>query len=63
MRLSKKYYSLQFKQFKFMSDYLTYIKVLKEKIDITKVTFDTNNRTILYLSMSLFQKYQYLIQI
>ncbi|CAD6592123.1 MAG: hypothetical protein ASARMPRED_006037 [Alectoria sarmentosa] len=43
MRLSKKYYSLQFKQFKSMSDYLTYIKVLKKKIDATKITLDTNN--------------------
>ena len=63
MRLSKEYYSLQFKQFKSMSDYLTYIKVLEEKIDATKVTLDTDNRTILCLSMSLPQEYQYLIQI
>lgn len=63
MRLSKEYYSLQFKSFKTISDYLTYIKVLEERIDATKVTLDTNNRTILCLSMSLPQEYQYLVQI
>ena len=54
MRLSKKYYFLQFKQFNSISDYLTHIKVLKETIDVTKIILDTDNRTILYLSMSLF---------
>ncbi len=63
MRLSKEYYTLQFKAFKTVSEYLTHIKVLEEKIDATKVTFDTNNRTILCLSMSLPQEYQYLVQI
>lgn len=53
MRLSKEYYSIQFKSFKSMSEYLTYIKILEERIDVTKVTLDTNNRTILCLSMSL----------
>ena len=63
IRLSKEYYSLQFKAFKSISDYLTHIKVLEEKIDVTKVILDTDNRTILYLSRSLPQKYQYLVQI
>lgn len=63
MRFFKKYYSLQFKSFKSISEYLTHIKILKEKIDATKVTLDTKNRTILCLSMSLPQEYQYLIQI
>ncbi|KAF6218139.1 hypothetical protein HO133_006098 [Letharia lupina] len=63
MRLSKEYYTLQFKAFKTVPEYLTHIKVLEEKIDSTKVTLDTNNRTILCLSMSLPREYQYLIQI
>ena len=63
MRLSKEYYTLQFKSFKSIPEYLTRIKVLEEKIDSTKVVLDTNNRTILCLSMSLPQEYQYLIQI
>ena len=63
MRLSKKYYTLQFKGFKSMSEYLTHIKVLEEKIDVTKIILDADNRTILYFSISLPQEYQYLIQI
>ena len=63
IRLSKEYYTLQFKSFKLMSECLTRIKVLEEKIDATKVVLDTNNRTILYLSMLLPQEYQYLVQI
>jgi len=60
MRLLKEYYTLNYNQFKTTSEYLTYIKVLEEKIDATKVVLDSNTRTILYLSMSLPQKYQYL---
>lgn len=63
MRLSKQYYTLQFKAFQTVPEYLTQIKVLEEKIDATKVTLDTNNRTILCLSMSLSQEYQYLVHI
>lgn len=57
MRLSKEYYTLQFRSFKSVPEYLTYIKILEEKIDATKVILDVNNRTILYLSMSLPQEY------
>ena len=63
MRLFKKYYTLQFRAYKIVSEYLTQIKVLEEKIDVIKVILDTNNRTIFCLSMSLSQKYQYLVQI
>ena len=63
MRLSKEYYILQFKGFKTVSEYLTHIKILEEKIDATKVVLNKDNRTILCLSISLPQKYQYLIQI
>ena len=63
IRLSKEYYTLQFKTFKSVPEYLTRIKVLEEKIDATKVVLDTNSRTILCLSMSLPQEYQYLVQI
>ena len=63
MRLSKEYYTLQYKSFKSMSECLTRIKVLEEKIDATKVVLDTDNRTILCLSMLLPQEYQYLVQI
>lgn len=63
MRLSKAYYTLQFKDFRTVSEYLTHIKVLEEKIDATNVLLDTNNRTILCLSLSLPQDYQDLVQI
>ena len=63
MRLSKEYYTLQFKAFKSVSEYLTHIKVLEERIDATKVTLNADNRTILCLMMSLPQEYQYLVQI
>lgn len=62
LRLSKEYYTLQFKSSKSISEYLTRIKILEEKIDATKVVLNTNNRTILCLSMSLPQEYQYLTQ-
>ena len=62
MRLSKEYHTLQLKDFKTVSEYLTHIKVLEEKIDATKVILDMNNRTIFYLSMSLPQEYRYLVQ-
>ncbi len=63
IRLSKQYYTVKFGSFKTISEYLTHIKVLEEKIAATKVILDTNNRTILCLSMSLPQEYQYLVQI
>ena len=44
-------------------EYFTHIKILEEKIDVTKITLDADNRTILCLSMSLPQEYQYLVQI
>ena len=47
MRLSKEYYTLQFKAFKTVPEYLTQIKLLEEKTDATKVTLDTNDYTIL----------------
>ena len=57
MRLSKEYYTLNFKDFKTVFEYLTYIKILEERINATKVTLDMNNRTILYLSMLLPREY------
>ena len=53
IRLSKEYYTLQFKLFKLVPEYLTRIKVLEVKINSTKITLDSNNRTVLYLSISL----------
>ena len=63
MRLSKEYYTIQFKLFKSIPEYLTHIKILEERIDNTKIVLNEDNRTILCLSMSLSQEYQYLVQI
>lgn len=63
MRISKECYTLNIKDFKSVSQNLAHIKVLEEKIDATKVTLDTNSRTILCLSMSLPPEYQYLVRI
>ena len=62
MRLSKEYYTLRFKSIKSVAEYLTHIKVLEERIDATQVILNEDNRTILCLSMSLPQEYQYLVQ-
>jgi len=62
IRLSKEYFTLLYNTFLNISTYLTYIKVLEEKIDATKVDFE-KNRTILYLIISLPPEYQYLVQI
>ena len=53
MRLSKEYYTLRFKSFKSVAEYLTHIKVLEERIDATQVILNEDNRTIVCLSMSL----------
>ena len=57
IRLLKEYYTVRFSAFKTILEYLTYIKVLEEKIDATKVILNTDNRIILYLSMLLLQEY------
>ena len=57
MRLSKEYYTLRFKSFKSVTEYLTQIKVLEEKIDATQVILNNENRTVLCLSMLLPQEY------
>lgn len=54
MRLFKKYFILQYKDFKTIPKYFIHIKILKKRIDVTKIIFDTNNRTILCLMMLLF---------
>ena len=63
IRLSTEYYTLRFESFKTVTEYLTQIKVLEERIDATQVVLNNDNRTVLCLSMSLPQEYQYLVQI
>jgi len=63
MRLTKKYYTLSSIDFKSTRDMLTHIKLLKECIDATKVTLDSDKRTILCLMMCLPEQYRSLVQI
>ena len=37
--------------------------MLKKRINVTQVVLNEDNRTVLYLSISLSQEYQYLVQI
>ena len=64
MRLLKKDYTLQCKAFtSLVLVHLTHVKVFEEEVDVIQIILDTDNRIILCLSMSSFQKYQYLLQI
>jgi len=63
MRLICKYYTLQFDNNEFLSDFLMHVKILEERIDLTNVQMNNNKRTLLCLSMSLPVRYCFLIQI
>ena len=63
MRLSKELYTLQFKNFKTIDDFLTRIKTLEEQIDAIKVKLERDKRTLLVLSMALPAQYRSLIQL
>ena len=63
MRLTKEYYTLSSIDFKSTEDMLTHIKLLEERIDATKVTLDSDKRTILCLMMCLPEQYRSLMQI
>jgi len=63
MRLTKEYYTLSSADFKSTGDMLTHIKLLEERIDATKVTLDSDKRTILCLMMCLPEQYRSLVQI
>lgn len=63
IRLTKKYYTLRFEDFDFITSYLIQIKTLEERIRDIKVTLDDDKQTLLYLDMTLFEKFQYLTKI
>jgi len=63
MRLTKKYYIIDYIKFITMLDYLTHIKLLEKRIKATKVTFDDDKQTLLCLAMSLSKDLQYLTKI
>ncbi|KAF6238517.1 hypothetical protein HO173_003486 [Letharia columbiana] len=53
MRLTKEYYTLEYDEFESMTEYLTHIKLLEERIAATKVVLTPDKQTILCLAMSL----------
>ena len=63
MRLTKEYYTIDYHKFGSMSEYLTHIKLLEERIRSTKVTLDDDKQTLICLTLSLPEHLQYLIKI
>ena len=63
MCLICKYYTLWFDNNEFLSDFLTHVKILEERIDLTNVQMNNDKRTLFCLSMSLSVRYHSLIQI
>lgn len=60
MRLFKKFYTIDYKFFDFMFDYLIYIKLFDERIKAIKIELTRNNQILLYLSMFLPEQYQHI---
>ena len=63
IRLTKEYYTLKYHKFETITNYITHIKSLKERILATNVILTPNKQTILYFTMSLPEYLQYLTKI
>ena len=63
MCLIHEYYTLWFDDNEFLSDFLTHVKILEERIDLINVQMNNDKWTLLCLSMSLSVRYHSLIQI
>lgn len=65
MRLTREYYTLRFDESssETLSEFVTRVKVLEERIDVTNITMDNDKHTFLCLSMSLPSRFRSLIQI
>lgn len=57
MQLSKKFYTIEYESFDSISDYLTHIKLLEERIEAIKIELTRDNRILLSLTKSLPEKY------
>ena len=53
MKFTKNYYSLNIKNFKNISKFLNKIKKLKKQIDVTKINFIVDKRTIICFMITL----------
>ena len=58
MRFTKKFYSLKIIEFKNMIEFFTHVKILNEKIAITKVNFTRNKQMIICMIITLDERYQ-----
>ena len=65
MKLTQKYYSLDYDNFKNMSKFLDHVKLLEERIDATTIELTRDKRTLICLMMTLTKRIEYrsLIQI
>ncbi|KAF6239008.1 hypothetical protein HO173_002880 [Letharia columbiana] len=63
MRLTAQYYTIKYNKFDSVTDYITHIKLLEERIAATNVKLTPDKQTILCLSMSLPDHLQYLTKI
>ena len=63
IRLTREYYSLRYKNFDFITYYLTYIKSLKERIRETNVILDDDKQILLCFDITLSEEFQYFIKI
>lgn len=65
MRLTREYYTLNYRSYKDMYEFLDHVKSLEEQIDATNVEMTPDNRTLLCLTMALWNesRYRSLLQI
>ena len=65
MRLTREYYTLNYRNFKDVSKFLDHVKSLEEQINTTNVEMTPDKRTLLCLTMALGNKshYRSLVQI
>lgn len=64
MRLSREYYSLRYDDTKeSLTNFLTRLKILEERIAATRVTMNNDKRTLLCLTMALPPRFRSLVQI
>ena len=65
MRLTREYYTLNYRNYKDVSEFLDHVKFLEEQIDATDVEMTPDKRTLLCLTMALWNEshYRSLVQI
>lgn len=59
MRLTQKYYILNYRNYKNLSEFFDYIKSLEEQIDVTNIEMTLKKQTLLYSTMAFCNESQY----